>query len=95
MRVDGVQEDWVMSNESTNSSGGGIGVTGVLGVVFVTLKLVGVIDWSWWWVTSPFWIPAAIVLVILAGVGLVWAIASIKESMDERKELKRQIEDES
>jgi hypothetical protein len=27
----------------------------LLGVVFVTLKLTGVIDWSWWYVTLPFW----------------------------------------
>lgn len=33
------------------------GIGGLLGVVFITLKLCGVIDWSWWWVTCPFWIP--------------------------------------
>ena len=27
----------------------------ILTVVFITLKLCGVIDWSWWWVTSPMW----------------------------------------
>ncbi len=30
-------------------------VIGLLGVVFVTLKLTGYIGWSWWWVTVPFW----------------------------------------
>jgi len=40
-------------NKNTNSSG--IGVCGLLGVAFVILKLCGVIDWSWWWVTAPFW----------------------------------------
>ena len=38
----------------------GIGVAGMLGIVFVVLKLVGVIDWSWWWVTAPFWAGFAI-----------------------------------
>lgn len=33
----------------------GIGIPGILGVAFVVLKLCGVIDWSWWWVTIPFW----------------------------------------
>lgn len=47
-----------MSN-STSTSSGGIGVVGLLGVVFVVLKLCGVIDWSWWWVTAPFWIGFA------------------------------------
>jgi hypothetical protein len=54
-------------SKSTTSSGG-IGVLGLLGVVFVTLKLVGVIDWSWWWVTAPFWGGLALVLAIV-GVG--------------------------
>ncbi len=40
---------------STNNSNNGIGVLGLLGVLFVGLKLGGIIDWSWWWVTAPFW----------------------------------------
>jgi hypothetical protein len=52
---------------SKDSSGsGGIGVLGLLGVVFVTLKLCGVIHWSWIWVTAPFWTPVAVVLFFLA-----------------------------
>lgn len=35
-------------------------------VLFVGLKLAGVIDWSWWWVLTPIWLPSAIVLVIVA-----------------------------
>lgn len=48
---------------SNSSGGGGIGVLGLLGVVFVTLKLCGVIGWSWWWVTAPFWGGFALVFV--------------------------------
>ncbi len=33
-----------------------ITVGGLLLVAFIVLKLVGVIDWSWWWVLSPLWI---------------------------------------
>ena len=33
----------------------GIGLFGVLGIVFTVLKLVGVINWSWWLVLLPFW----------------------------------------
>lgn len=51
---------------STTSSSGCIGVFSLLGVVFVALKLVGVIDWSWWWVTLPFWGGPALVLGVLA-----------------------------
>lgn len=52
-------------NENKSGSAGGIGVTGLLGVVFIVLKLVGVINWSWWWVLSPFWIVAAFVLMTI------------------------------
>ena len=48
------------------SKTGGIGFFGLLTIVFITLKLTNYIDWSWWWVLSPLWIPfAMIVLVIL------------------------------
>lgn len=36
------------------------------GLVFITLKLTGFIDWSWWWVLAPFWVPVAAGLVISA-----------------------------
>jgi hypothetical protein len=56
-------------SERTTSSSGGIGVGGRLGVVFVTLKLLGVIDWSWWWVTLPFW-GGIVLWLVIAGVVL-------------------------
>lgn len=49
---------------ASKSSSSGIGLTGVLFVVFLVLKLTGNIDWSWWWVTSPLWIPLALVTCI-------------------------------
>lgn len=59
-----------MSNNS-QASEGGIGLCGVLFVVFLVLKLVGVIDWSWWWVTAPLWLPT----VVLSGIfGVVMVI---------------------
>jgi hypothetical protein len=64
-----------MTSKQVSDSQGGIGVLGLLGVVFVTLKLCGVIDWSWWWVTVPFWGGFAFFLAILAFVGLVWVCA--------------------
>jgi hypothetical protein len=45
---------------------GGVGVAGLLGVAFVVLKLCGVIDWSWWYVTMPFWLPALVVAAVFA-----------------------------
>jgi hypothetical protein len=46
-------------------SSGGIGFGSLLLVLFIGLKLGHVIDWSWWWVLSPIWIPFAAVLVIM------------------------------
>jgi hypothetical protein len=35
-------------SESNNSSSGGISLIGALAIVFIVLKLVGTITWSWW-----------------------------------------------
>jgi len=58
-----------------SSSGGGVGLAGLVFAVFLTLKLAGigaVATWSWWWVTSPLWIGFALAvgffLIMLAGV---------------------------
>jgi hypothetical protein len=48
-----------------------IGFSTLLFVVFLILKLTGVIAWSWLWVTSPLWIGLAVVLVFFAIAGLV------------------------
>lgn len=44
------------NNNSKSTGSGGIGFTGLLTIVFIVLKLCGVIGWSWWWVLSPLWI---------------------------------------
>lgn len=46
----------------------------LLFLLFLGLKLAGKIDWSWWWVFSPIWIP--IILVVL-GVGVAFLGAAI------------------
>ena len=44
---------------------GSIDIGLVLFLIFLVLKLTGIIAWSWWWVTSPLWIPFATVLFIV------------------------------
>lgn len=58
-----------MSQASTSS--GGVGFFGLLGILFIGLKLGGVIDWSWWWVLSPLWIPPA----VTGAAAMLWCVA--------------------
>ena len=46
----------------------GLSLSAIVFIVFLTLKLSGIIDWSWWWITLPLWwlIPAIAVIVIFA-----------------------------
>ena len=53
-----------------NTSSSGIGLSGVLLIVFIVLKLVGTIDWSWWWVLSPLWIDLVIYLLVVVGAAI-------------------------
>lgn len=65
------------------ATSGGLGISTVLFLIFLTLKLaeVGpVADWSWWWVTSPLWIPLALVGVIVAiAVGIAVIVHKLKK----------------
>ena len=57
--------------EKNSAGAGGIGVTGLLQVAFIVLKLCGVITWSWWWVLAPTWITVALVVALLLIVGIL------------------------
>lgn len=61
---------------ATETKSGGIGFAGLLTIVFITLKLTGVIAWSWLWVLSPIWISFALALVILVVAVLIAAAGS-------------------
>lgn len=63
---------------NNNASSGGLGLGSVLTVIFVVLKLCGLIDWSWWWVLSPIWISIGLAAVVGAIVGIIkaWIIVS-------------------
>ncbi len=80
-----------MSKKS--NTGGGLSLTAVLFVVFLVLKLTGNIDWSWWWVTSPIWIPLALIVgiftivlfVVLFLMSIGFSPDSIKDKIDNTK----------
>ena len=63
-----------MSSETKVSYSGGIGFSGLLTIVFIILKLIGKIDWSWWWVLSPLWITFALFILILILILIVICI---------------------
>lgn len=56
----------------------GIGILEYLGIAFVGLKLLKVIDWSWWWVTLPFWVGIPIVVLIFVVFVIKEALKGIK-----------------
>lgn len=53
---------------------GNLGFGSLLAIVFITLKLCGVITWSWWWVLAPLWLPFVLVFAVL---GLILLIACV------------------
>lgn len=48
-----------------NSNKGGISFCGLLTIVFIVLKLIGVINWSWLWVLCPLWIGVALFILFI------------------------------
>lgn len=65
----------------------GIGLGTILFIVFLILKLCGTINWSWWWVTSPIWIPFgfSIIVIIFSAIFFPEELKqSIRESMKEK-----------
>lgn len=52
--------------------GGGIGAGTLLTIVFVVLKALGYISWSWWWVFAPLWLP----WLVFLGIGLIVLICA-------------------
>lgn len=64
----------------SSSTNNGIGLFGFVFLVFLALKLAGigqVATWSWWWVTSPLWIPFAVIIAVLIIFGFLFLLAFI------------------
>lgn len=70
-----------MSDSNAAASSGGIGFFGLLTILFIALKLMHYIDWSWLWVLSPLWVPASFVvlvfLIIILGAFLISTISFV------------------
>ena len=68
-------------NENNTTASGGVGFVGLLTLIFITLKLLHVIDWRWVWVLSPVWIMAGIMVIF----GLVACVVVAAQRGRKRK----------
>jgi hypothetical protein len=57
-----------VANSNTTS---GVGFWGALALMFIAFKLTGYIDWSWWWVLAPLWVPIVLALAIVCVIFLI------------------------
>jgi len=68
----------------------GVGFCVLLTIVFVVMKLLDKIAWSWWWVLSPLWMPAgiivAVVLIVLVACLTIRGLADISRALRRRKD---------
>ena len=62
-----------------------VGFLGLLTLLFIGLKLGNVIDWSWWWVLSPLWIPVAVLFSIFGIAFSAMGILTLFDKMFRRK----------
>ena len=53
------------NNKNTSNANSGIGFWGALQLIFIALKLCGVIKWGWLWVLSPIWIGTIICVIVI------------------------------
>ena len=81
-----------MSNrESSVTVLGGIGLLDATFLIFLILKLTKVIDWSWWWVTAPFWGQFALMIVATIIISIIYGILKLIQKIKRRKYEKRRL----
>ena len=71
--------------ENQKVTGNGIGLGTVIFLIFLVLKLAGigqVANWSWWWITSPLWIPILLGLAIVVVAVLIALITGTKNFLN-------------
>lgn len=47
--------------------------------MFITLKLLGKITWSWWWVLSPIWLGVVIWILFVVVVFTIFWIKQLRK----------------
>lgn len=56
-----------------------MGLPTLLEIVFIILKLLRVINWSWFWVLAPIWIPLALIIVVFIVIGILFIIDEMSD----------------
>ena len=59
------------SKTTNHTAGWGAPFCFLTTLVFLVLKLTHVIDWNWWWIFAPLWIPTILVMLIIIIIALV------------------------
>lgn len=78
-------------SDTSSASSGSIGFVGLLTIVFITLKLLGKITWSWWWVLSPIWISVWLAMATLICIGIGWVAYQMYKEHKRKKNIRRRI----
>ena len=73
----GRKETSNMSKENTTIIGGN-GFCGMLFITFLVLKLTNVINWSWWWVTAPLWVPLGLVAIVFVIICVMVVVTNLR-----------------
>ncbi len=66
-----------IENHGAGISGGGVSFCSLLAILFIALKLLDKIAWSWIWVLSPIWIPFAFFILLLIIVALIFGVKNL------------------
>lgn len=89
-------------NKKIYSYSGGIGLSGIVTIVFIILRLLGIIDWSWTWVLSPLWIDFMLMSLIITGLTIYFkhenkknkgSLGYKKEQIEVLKKNQQELED--
>ncbi len=76
-------------NNSSRSSAVGITFAGALTIVFIVLKLLGKISWSWMWVLSPLWISALLTIAVIVFIMFAFGLTKKQRWRKYRKSQER------
>lgn len=70
---------------NSGSRSGGVGFLGLLALLFIALKLTSQIEWSWWWVLAPLWVPWAVFAFVMAMSATCALILRAIEAPEDRR----------